>query len=326
MKSYKNKAIIFSVVLGLLAGGFSYGRAQTNFPSRLIDVVIPLAPGGGNDTVFLPFKERVGKILGQPLVVSYKPGAAGVIGTAFVAHSKPDGYTLLFGNKGGLIHGPLTKKGVGYTLDDFAPVCNIATVRGLFYVKDESPYRTLKDFIQAAKTKSLTYCTHGAMSINHISMEYLKKLEGLQLVHIPQSGSAPCMVAGLGGHVDMSYTIAQKAMVGPGKLRPLAIPSDERDKSYPDVPTTKELGYPFFKYASAIYWLWAPKGTPKENINKIYEAFKKVVNENREEIIKIYDSIDASLIFSGPEELGKESKEEYAFTKKMFDEMGIVAK
>ncbi len=172
----------------------------------------------------------------------------------------------------------------------------------------------------------MTYCTHGALSINHISMDYLKKLEGLQLVHIPHSGSAPCMVAGLGGHVDMAYTIAQKAMVGPGKLRPLAVSSDERDESYPDVPTTKELGYPFFKYASAIYWLWAPKGTPKENINKIYEAFKKVANENREEIIKIYDSIDATLIFSTPEELGKDAQEEYAFTKKMFDEMGIVAK
>jgi tripartite-type tricarboxylate transporter receptor subunit TctC len=326
MENWRGKVIFLIVAANVLITGFSVALAETNFPTRIIEVVIPLAPGGGNDTVFLPFRERVGKVLGQPIVVTYKPGSAGAVGTAFVAKSKPDGYTLLFGNKGGLIHSPLMRKGLNYTMDDFVPICCLATVRGLFYVKDEAPYRTLKDFIQVAKKKKMTYCTHGALTLNNILMEYLKKREGLQLVHVPYSGSAPCMVAGLGGHVDLAYTIAQKTMIGPGKLRPLAVSSDERDESFPDVPTVTEIGYPFFKYVTAVYWLWAPKGTPKENINKIYAAFKKVLDGNRDEINTIYKTIDAELTFWNPEELGKNAREEYAFTKKLFDEMEITAK
>ena len=111
---------IFAVAwLSLILTGPSFAPAA-GFPDRQIEVVIPLAAGGGTDQAFAPFKEKVQKILGQPIVISYKPGAGAAIGAAYVAKAKPDGYTLLFGNAGSLLTTPLAQK-VGYTLDDFAP-------------------------------------------------------------------------------------------------------------------------------------------------------------------------------------------------------------
>jgi len=328
MKHRKRVGMFFAIFVGLLASGFSFALAQPNFPTRPIEVVIPLSPGGGADVVFTPFKDKVAKILGQPVVVSYKAGSSGAIGTAFVAKAKPDGYTLLFGNKGGVISAPLTMKGVGYTLDDLAPICLLTRSPAFFYVKYDSPYKTLKDFIQAAKTKRLTYCTHGAFSPNHICMEYLKKVEGLQVTHIPHAGSAPCAVAGLGGHVDMVLAAVPTTMLGPGKLRVIGSTTDERFELFPDAPTLLELGYSVFKggFVSSAYWLWAPKGTPKDIINKIYEAFKRVVEEDREEIVKMLANSEAILSFLGPEELGKAARNERDVTKKVLDDLGFVPK
>lgn len=328
MRNAQRASILFSLSVGIIVIWFSFAVGQSNYPNRYIDVVIPLSPGGGADISFTPFKDKVGKILGQPLVVSYKPGSAGATGAAFVAKSKPDGYTLLFGNKGGVVYAPLTKKGAGYTMDDFAPICLITRTPTLWYVKWDSPYKTLMDWMQAAKTKNMTYASHGAFSPPHISMEYLSKAVGFKATHVPYAGAADANVAALGGHVDMSCVTSNVSMVGPGKLRAIAASSEKRWELYPDTPTLVELGFPIFKGdpVGSAYWLWAPKGTPKDVVNKIYGAFKKVVDENGTQITKELKGLEYILEFLGPDDLLKAAQNESSLAKKVLDEMGFVAK
>ncbi len=328
MKSVKRAGMFLGALVSIIVVGFSCAMAQSGYPNRSIEIVIPLSPGGGADISFTPFKDRVGKILGQPLVVSYKPGSAGATGTAHVAKAKPDGYTLLFGNKGGVVYAPLTKKGLGYTMDDLAPICLITRTPSLYYVKYDSPYKTLMDWMQAAKTKKMTYATHGAFSPPHISMEYLGKAVGFQATHVPYAGAADANVAALGGHVDMSCVTSNVQMVGPGKLRAIAVSSDARWELYPDTPTLVELGYPVFKGdpVGSAYWLWAPKAVPKEVINKVYAAFKKVNDERGAEIAKQLKSLELLLNFQGPDDLLKAAQNEYNLAKKVLEELGALGK
>jgi tripartite-type tricarboxylate transporter receptor subunit TctC len=319
------------VVLGALfffAAGVSSAWAQAHFPDRPIQVIIPFGAGGGADVGFTAFKEHVAKILGQPIISEFKPGAAGAIGAAFVAKAKPDGYTLLLGNKGGLIMAPLTRKDVGYTLDDFTPVCNLFRSPNFWFVREDTPYKTLKEWNLAAKTKKMKYATYGALSLSHIVQEYMAKMEGYQAIHIPYGGAPQALAAALGGHVDMASCASAPGMVGPGKLRVIATSSEKRFELYPEAPTLLEMGYTIFKGdpVGASFWLWAPKGTPKEIVDKIAGAFKRVVDERGKEISKTLMMAEYYVEFMGPEELGKRAREEVLLEKRMLENMGVTPK
>jgi tripartite-type tricarboxylate transporter receptor subunit TctC len=219
---------------------------------------------------------------------------------------------------------PLTKKGPEFALDDFVPVCNLSAAPYVMCVKEDGPYKTLHDFIQAAKTKKMKYSTPGVASAPHIFMEGLAKLAGFQAIHVPYAGGSPAMVAALGGHVDIAVTGGVAGMIGPGRLRVIGVTTENRFELYPDVPTLKESGYPIV--CAADYFIWAPKGTPNEHIKKISDAFKKVAEENTAEVKKILNTADHSLAFKGPDELGKYTYAEYDRTKKMLEELGITPK
>ena len=168
----------------LSAGTFS-NLCASDYPNRPIEIVIPYAPGGGADIASTAYKEKAAKILGQPIVSIFKPGAGGATGSAYVAQANPDGYTLLIGSNSPLVIAPLTKKGTGYTLDDFAPVCNLSAVPLVWCVKEDSPYKTMQQFIAAAKTKKMRYSTYGALTAAHLAMEALAKAANFQAIHIP---------------------------------------------------------------------------------------------------------------------------------------------
>ena len=325
MEELRHLIIRFVGICVLIVFGHSFAFAQSGFPERYIRVIVPLSPGGGADLSLVPFKDRVAKALGQPLVVSYMPGAAGAIGTALVAKAKPDGYTLLLANKGGLISAPLTKKDVGYTMADFTPVCLLTRSPSIFYVRDDSPYESLLDFIKIAKTKKLNYATYGVLSLSHLATKLLEKHAGFEAIHIPYAGAGEVNVALLGGHVDMAVATSAVKLVGAGKLRAVAVSADKRWELYPNVPTLKELGFPVAKGDpfGAMYSLWAPKGTPKENVDRIYRAFKKVLDEHGREISKGLDNAELNLDFLGPDEFAEVANDEYGLVKRMLEEMGV---
>jgi tripartite-type tricarboxylate transporter receptor subunit TctC len=326
MKGIGWTGLFGAVLLSLMLTGPSLTATAADFPTRQIEVVIPLAAGGGTDQSFAPFKEKVQKILGQPIVISYKPGAGAAIGAAYVAKSKPDGYTLLFGNAGSLLTTPLAQK-VGYTIDDFVPICCITNNPSVFLVKDDSPYKTFKDWLEAAKKKRMTFATPGNMSPPHLVMGYFQREIGFTATHIPQQGTVDVNVAVLGGNADLGVSMAMSTMIGKGKLRGIAVSSEKRHPQFPEVPTLVELGFPLFKdLFGAASWLWAPKGTPKENVDKIYAAFKKVYDEDGVAIANQLRNVDLLLNFMGPEEMMTYAQNEIVFYKKFMSEMGTPAK
>jgi tripartite-type tricarboxylate transporter receptor subunit TctC len=315
---------ILAFALAILFGIFpSSGLASSDYPSRPIEIVVPYSPGGGADIASRVFKDYVGKILGQPVIQTFKPGAGGATGSAFVAAAKPDGYTLLVGSNSPLVVAPLTKK-PGYTLNDFTPVCNYTLLPLLWVVKDDSPYKTMQDFIRAAKTKKMKYATYGSLTAAHVCMEALQKVAGFQAIHVPYDGGGRTMTAVLGGHADIGIASGSGGMAGPGRLRILAIGHKERLDLLPDVPTLKEIGYPV--YGIIYYGLWGPKGVPKEIVEKVYGAHKRVVNENGKEIAKILNGLEHTVALMGPEELWEEYQADYEFQKKVLGEMGALHK
>ena len=310
-----------TVLLGVLITvfwGFS-AMAAESYPTRPIEIISPNAPGGGMDFVINLFKGKVEKILGQPIIINFKTGAAGVTGTVYAKACKPDGYSLMAASVSTLVLPPLSKRGAAYGLDDFTPICSLTTIPQVFCVREDSPYKTIQAFIQAAKTKKMKYATHGAFTTAHICMEALGKMAGFQAIHIPYSGAAAGMTAALGGHVDMAIS-GTAAFVGPGRLKILAIAQDKRFEDFPEVPTLKEIGYPIS--GETTYSLWAPKGTSKEITNRLHAAFRKAYQDNKEELSKLAKTVEQTILIVDGEELKKGYQAQSDAYKKMIEDMG----
>jgi tripartite-type tricarboxylate transporter receptor subunit TctC len=274
------------------------------YPSQPIQLVSPFAPGS-TDAMLRPFVERLPEFLGQPVVLNYKSGAGGAVGASFVAASKPDGYTLVGTSIGSIVLGPLANKDSKFSLDSFTPIAAVAEGSLILVVPSSSKFKTLKDMVEYSKQhpRQLTYTSSGAMGITHVLTEIAAKEAGVSWTHIAYQGSGPGVTALLGGHVDMASSAVGpvQAHIKAGTLRPLAVYSEARMKAYPDVPTLKELGY---NVASpVVYGLLAPKGTPREVVDTLYSALKKVT-------AKYADPIATNLAVSGAE-LRLMSPEEY---------------
>ena len=314
------------LLVGLItfwASGSSPALAAADYPNHPVEMVVTFSPGGGADIASRAYKDFAAKHLGQPILSVFKLGAGGATGTAFVAQAKPDGYTVVVMSTSSLVSTPLVKK-VGYTMEDFTPICNFSTLPLVWAVKEDSPYKSMQDFMQAAKTKKMKYASYGALTQGNICTEALAKTAGVQLIHIPYDGGAKAMAAVMGGHADIAVAAGSAGMAGPGKLRILATGGKGRVETFPNIPTLKEEGYPI--YGNAYYSLWAPKGTPKEVISKLYEAHKKAVGENGKEIGEILKGLEHAFQFMGPEEVLKVYQEDYAFQRKWIEEMGKLAK
>lgn len=298
-------AVLF---LNSFAPNASWG-AETKFPNRIINVVVAYAPGAA-DTYLRPYIEKMPEYLGQPLSFVYKPGAAGTVGSSFVAKTKPDGYNLLVSSPGPVILGPVTKEGIDYTYDSFVPICRLVIAPVLLAVKTESPLKTLDDVIAAAKASpgKLTYSTSGVFGTTHFAMETFQKSAGIKLTHVPCAGSAPAVTALLGDHVAMSCSDIGpfKPHVAAGTVRFIALMGEKRLQSYPNVPTFLELGHRVI--FPAWYGLMAPKGTPKEVINTIFNAAKKALDLNRDFIEEKCKQLGIEVSFLNPDEFDKASR------------------
>jgi tripartite-type tricarboxylate transporter receptor subunit TctC len=270
----------------LIIGGACSDLGAADFPTRPIEIIAPNAAGGGMDFVLTLFKGHVEKVLKQPLIITYKPGASGLVGNMYAKSLKPDGYSLVAESTSSLLLAVLSRsvmsgKSPDYTLDDFTAISNLTIIPQVFCVKEDSPYKTMRDFIEAAKNKKMQFSTFGSYSTAHIIMEALGKMAGFKPLHVPFPGAAAAMTAALGGHVDMAIS-ATTAFVGPGKLRLLAVSSLKRLEGYPEVPTLTELGYPI--NGQEYYSIWGPKNIPEEIAGKLYEAIQKAFKENIKEI------------------------------------------
>ena len=315
MKARKNMfGILVGTYLALLGVIFSvnWGFAL-DYPTKPIEVIVPYAPGGGADLAARIFVSKLPEFIGQPVVVVNKPGGGSVLGALYVAKAKPDGYTLLAPSQSSVILSPITKGDIGYKPDDFEPICNFDDTPDVLTVKSDAPWKTLNDFIAEAKRSpgKLTFSSSGTFTTTHIPVELLASKAGIKLTHIPSSGSGPAAIALLGGHVQMcSSTLpSQLPHIRAGSIRPLAVTTLRRIKELPDTPTLIELGYNI----KMIVWhgLFAPKGTSKQIIDKVYSSVKTMYDRNKQEIDSKLEKMGSAPNVIGPKEFADLLKEEY---------------
>jgi len=307
-----------SGALASLALGLALSTpAHAGYPARPVQLIIPFSPGD-TDQMLRPITEKMGQYLGQPIVMNYKPGAGGGIGAAYTASAAPDGYTIVGSSPGALVVVPLANKEIKYTTDSFAPVAAISLGGMMIVAPGKSKYKTLADVVADAKARpdGISYGTSGAMGISHLLGETFASEAKVQLRHIPFQGSAPAVTALLGGHTDIAVSAVgpAQAHIQSGGLRPLAVFSSKRLAAYPDVPTLRELGYDVG--SPTIYGLMAPKDTPPQVVDALYQAARKVVAEQGDEVNKTLGTIGAEISVLSPQEYGAYLQEQRALFSK----------
>jgi tripartite-type tricarboxylate transporter receptor subunit TctC len=253
---------------------------QDAYPSKPITMIVPFPPGGVADIVGRPLAVAMEKNLKQPVVVVNRQGAGGAVGMAAAAKSAPDGYTVLMGLSSISIFpvsDRINGKAPAYELKEFAPIALVTADPTVLVVRTDSPYRTVKDFVEAAKARpgKINYSSSGVYGTLHVSMEIFANAAGIKLFHVPYQGGGPAVTALLGGQVEAlaSGPAAAIGQIKGGKMRALASWSTERLSLLPEIPTFKELGY------DAEFYIWtgvfAPAATPPDVLLRLRAAVRE---------------------------------------------------
>ena len=267
--------------LGCVAALETQTLAQ-NYPARPIRLIVPFGAGGGTDNLARIIEPHVSKALGQSIIIDNRPGGGSVIGTDAVVKSPPDGYTLVMTDSSIAVNPSLMKSMPYDTLKDLEPVSLLATAPVILVAHPKVPARTLKDFVALAKEGpgKLNYASGGNGSSTHLGSELLKLVAGINVVHVPYKGAGPAMNDLIGGHVDVMFSGISSARpyLEAGTLRALAVTGEKRNPAVPDVPTFAEVG--FADVTASTYWgVLAPKGTPKEAIDRLSAEFNKALSD-----------------------------------------------
>jgi tripartite-type tricarboxylate transporter receptor subunit TctC len=260
----------------LLAWANGPADAQT-YPTKPITIIVPFAPGGGNDILARLLGQHMGRTLGQQFVIENRSGAAGSVGARVVAKATPDGYTLLVGHSGvfGVVPSLYAPNAGFDPRKDFAPVGLIASFTQILAVHPSVPVHSTRDLIALAKAQpgKLNYATAGVGSGSHISTELLSSMADIKLTHVPYRGSGAAQADLLGGHVQMAIQTVPP-IIGPirsGQLRAIAVTGATRSPILPEVPTIAESGLPGYD-AVIHYGMVAPAGTPRAIIDRLNAA------------------------------------------------------
>jgi tripartite-type tricarboxylate transporter receptor subunit TctC len=258
--------------------------ALAQYPNKPVRMIIPFAPGGASDFVGRIMQPKMNELLGQPIVVENKPGAAGNIGAEAAAKSAPDGYTIFLGNVGSVAINPgvYPKLSIAPT-KDLVAVTQVVDVPSVLIVHPSVPANTVRELVAYAKANQgkLNYASPGSGSLDRLEMELFRKLENLDMVHVPYKGGAGPATAGLmGGETNLMFATAASAMPGikAGRLKPLAVTSAKRIDQIPNVPTVQEAGYPDLA-ASSWQGIFVPVGTSREVVDKLFGAAQQVMKD-----------------------------------------------
>ena len=269
--------IVFAAVILCFLSGNAAAQA---WPLKPVRYVVPFPPAGATDITARIIADKLSGPLGQPVVVENRAGAAGNVGTALVAKSAPDGYTILQLTVAQSISTTLYAK-LDYDLErDLTPAAMVALVPNVMIVHPSVPAKSVAEFIALAKARSgkINFASSGSGTSIHMSAEMFKMLTGVNIVHIPYKGSGPALADLIGGQVDVMFDNLTSSIghIRGGKLRPLAITSATRYPELPDLPTMQEAGVPGYE-ATAWFGIVAPKGTPRNIIMRINSEVNKAL-------------------------------------------------
>jgi tripartite-type tricarboxylate transporter receptor subunit TctC len=273
------------------------------FPTKEVQIIIPWAAGGATDLIFRALAATTGKHLGKAVIVVNRPGGAGAVGYTEAAQAKPDGYTLVSAIT------PLTilphQVKTAYTYKNFEPIINVVSDPGMFLVRSDAPWKSLKEFLDYAKKNPdmITVGNSGSGGGVHLIALAFEKAASVKFNHIPFAGGGPSVTALLGGHVNVVSVSPPEGIehVKAGKLKIIALFSEKRFELFPDVPTVKEQGINFVM--GQWRGLVASKGTPPDVIKKLHDAFKQGMDDPVFQ--KNAKDMAVNLNYLGPEAFGK---------------------
>lgn len=320
MKSLlRRRGLTLLVALLFTVAGTAFADDYPNKPVRLI---VGFPPGGINDIVARVIGDKLSQSLGQTVVVENRPGAGGTIGADLVAKSKPDGYTLLMGSVSNIAMAQSQYKGLPYdAAKDFAPIVLVAAAPNILVVNPEFPVHSVRELIALAKQKpgGINYASAGLGTSNHLTVELLQVMAGIELNHVPYKGDAPGTADVVAGQVPMIFPTLPVALpfIKAGKLRPIAVSSAERSSLLPEVPTVAESGgLPEFE-VSVWVGILGPAGTPREIVTRLNAEIVKIVR---------MPNVRERLAGLGAESVGDTSEHFAAYIKSELAKWSKVAK
>ena len=312
------------IAIGAATAASAQG-AQT-FPAKPITLIVPWNAGGSTDIYFRALGEAASKELGQPVVVDNKTGGTGTLGPVTMAlTAKPDGYTIAQ-IPITVMRLPLMQKHNWDALRDFTYVIHVTGYTfGVTAKAGDDRFKTWKDVVDYAKANpgKVTYATTGPGGSLHLGMEQIAALDGIKLTMVPFKGGTETNAAVLGGHVDLQAdSTVWRPLVDAGQLRLLNVWTEKRNKAWPDVPTLRELGYPFV--FDSPFGIAGPKGMDPAVVKKLHDAFKVALRDPKvQEIMEKYDFIER---YMGSEEYTRFAAEIVATEKAALEKIGLARK
>jgi tripartite-type tricarboxylate transporter receptor subunit TctC len=290
------------------------------FPTKPVRIINPAAPGGNSDIFFRQLQPRMNEVLGQPVVMDYRPGAGGTVGGEVIARSAPDGYTTGLVAASFVINPAMISKMPYDTTRDFSALGLIVDVPSGLVVHPSLPARSVKQLIALAKTRpgQIFYSTSGRGTVGHLAAELLNSSAGIKLVHVPYKGAGPAVIDLLAGHIQLQFA-SIPVLVGhvqSGKLRMIAQTGEKRAAFAPDVPTMIEAGVPGFVVRSPFGFV-GPAGMSKAVVDKLNSALVTAIRdpENRK-----------ALVVNGAEPIGSSPEEHAASIRSEIEKWKKVAR
>lgn len=308
MNSVLKKTVRHGVATLLVLG--AVGAFAQEYPTKPIRLISAHAAGGGADSVARAISDRMGRLLGQPVVVENRPGASTMMAAEYVAKADPDGYTILMATVTTLSINPLLYEQIRYdALKDFTPITNVASTPFFLGVNSEVPAKNVSELIALARSKpgTLNYGSSGNGTSSHLAGELFNDLAGVRMTHIPYKATSTRAADLASGVIQAAFANDLLPFVKGGKVRILGVTSAKRLSGYADIPTVAEAAKLPNYEAAVWYGLVAPAGTPRPIVMKLYQAVKTVLADPAAQQA-IMNRLGGEVIGNSPEEFAAQIK------------------
>ncbi len=296
------------------------------YPVRPIRIIVPQSPGASTDLTARILAQGLNEAFKQPVIVDNRPGSSGIAGAELVARAAPDGYTLMVVASSFSINPALGRKLPYDSIRDFTTVSQLTKFPNMLAANPSAPLKSLQDVIALAKAKpgQINYASAGVATGTHMTMELLRYMTGIDLLHVPYKGGAPAMTAAIGGQTQLvvGTSVGMLTHVRAGRLRGIAVTSAKRSAGAPDIPTFAESGVPGFEHEP---WngMFAPAGIPRPVLAKVSAEVARILQSP--EVRKVFERDGADIVGSTPEQFSAVLKAEIAKWTKVAKAAGIKA-
>lgn len=312
-RTFGLRAVLFATILFGWSVFQAEALAAESYPGRTIRLIVPYPPGGASDIVGRLLGAKLGEVLGQQIVVDNRGGGAQVIATQLAAKATPDGYTVFLASTTHATNPGLQKKLPYDSIKDFTPITLVAEAPVLFVAHPSLGVSNISELVALAKSRPgrISYASAGPGTPGHLSVELLKWMVGIDLVHVPYKGSGPALVDVVSGQVQVMCTspLAVLPQVKAGRLRGLAMTTRTRSRAAPEIPTVAESGVPGY-HSSGWFALLGPAGLPQSVVDKLHTETVKVLKSR---------DVAEQLMVQGADPIGNSPQELAAFLKTEID-------